>query len=118
MEEVHLIGNLGGDPETRYTKSGNMNVSFSLAVNKKFTDASGQQQSKTHWYRCTAWNKQAETLDKLAQNGWLTKGNQVFVRGDLDFSEWTTQNGESRYTVEVNVGRLQLCGGKRDDNQN
>lgn len=111
MQEITLVGNLGQDPETRYTKDGSMNVSFSVAVNRK-----RGQESVTTWFRCTAWNKQAETLDQLATNGWLHKGKQVLVRGEFAEGSYTTQNGEVRHTNEVNVGRLQLLGSKDESN--
>lgn len=110
--KVILIGNLGRDPETRYTPSGRMNVQFSLAVNRRFTDASGQQQEHTNWFRVTGWGKLAETLDKLTQNGALTKGKQVYVEGRLDAREYQDQQGQTRTSLDVAASELQLLGGR------
>ena len=83
--KAQVIGNLGRDPETRYTKSGAMNVSFSVAASRRFNDASGTLQERTTWFRVTAWGKLAETLDRLAQDGALVKGQRVFVAGPAGF---------------------------------
>jgi single-strand DNA-binding protein len=110
--KVQVIGNLGRDPETRYTKGGTMNVSFSVASSRRYTDQSGQQQEKTNWFRVTAWGKLAETLDKLTQDGYLAKGRQVFVTGRLDLNEFTNQAGETKQSLEVNADEVLLVGGR------
>src|SRR5918997_1464928 len=81
IAKITLVGNLGRDPETRYTPNGKMNVTFTMAVSRRFNDQSGQQQERTNWYRVTAWGGLAETLDRMAQNGYLAKGKQVYVDG-------------------------------------
>ena len=73
IAKITLVGNLGRDPETRYTPNGKMNVTFTMAVSRRFNDQSGQQQERTNWYRVTAWGGLAETLDRMAQNGYLAK---------------------------------------------
>ncbi len=83
ISKVILIGNLGRDPETRYTPSGAMNVQFTMAVSRRFRDNAGQDQERTNWFRVTAWAKLAETLDNLTQQGYLAKGKQVYVEGRL-----------------------------------
>ncbi len=112
--KVQVIGNLGRDPETRYTKGGTMNVSFSVASSRRYTDQSGQQQEKTNWFRVTAWGKLAETLDRLTQDGHLAKGRQVFVTGRLDLNEFTNQAGETKQSLEVNADEVLLVGGRGD----
>ena len=112
--KVTVIGNLGGDPETRYTPSGNMNVRFSVATNRRFTDQSGQQQERTSWFRVTAWGKLAETLDRLAQAGALSKGKQVFVEGRLDANEWQDQQGQTRTSLDVFANEVLLLGSRAD----
>jgi single-strand DNA-binding protein len=110
-----VIGNLGADPETRYTKSGTMNVNFRIATNRRWTDQSGQQQEKTNWFRVTAWGKLGETLDKMTQDGWLTKGRQVFVTGRIDLGDpYTTQQGETRQTMEITADDVVLVGNRPD----
>jgi single-strand DNA-binding protein len=117
MQELTIIGNLGGDPETKFTKTGAMSVQFSVAVNNKYTDSTGQRVETTTWYRCTGWNAQAESFDKMTQEGWLHKGKQVLIRGDFSVNDWVNQNGEPKYTLEIRIGRLQLLGSKEDSPQ-
>jgi single-strand DNA-binding protein len=106
--KAQVIGNLGRDPETRYTKGGTMNVSFSVATSRRFTDASGTPQERTTWFRVTAWGKLAETLDRLAQDGALTKGQRVFVSGRLESSEYTSQQGDQRTSLDINADDVLL----------
>jgi single-strand DNA-binding protein len=112
--KVTIIGNLGGDPETRYTPSGKMNVRFSVATNRRFTDQNGQLQERTSWFRVTAWGGLAETLDRLAQSGALTKGKQVFVEGRLDANEYQDQQGQTRTSLDVFANELLLLGTRAD----
>jgi len=114
ISKVILVGNLGRDPETRYTPSGAMNVQFSIAVSRRFRDNSGQDQEKTNWFRITAWAKLAETLDNLTQQGFLAKGRQVYVEGRLDAREWTDQSGATRTSLDVNCTEFQLLGNRGD----
>src|SRR5215218_3275797 len=112
--KVTVIGNLGGDPETRYTPSGKMNVRFSVATNRRFTDQSGQQQERTSWFRVTAWGGLAESLDRLAQAGALSKGKQVFVEGRLDANEYRDQQGQNRTSLDVFANEVLLLGSRAD----
>jgi single-strand DNA-binding protein len=114
IAKITLVGNLGRDPETRYTPNGKMNVTFSMAVSRRFTDQSGQQQERTNWYRVTAWGGLAESLDRLAQNGYLAKGKQVYVDGRLEAREYQDQQGQTRTSLDVTANELQLLG-SRDD---
>jgi single-strand DNA-binding protein len=109
-----VLGNLGRDPETRYTKSGTMNVSFSVASSRRFTDSSGTPQERTTWFRVTAWGKLAETLDKLAQDGHLAKGRQVLVSGRIESSEYTSQQGEQRTSLDITADDVVLAGNRPD----
>jgi single-strand DNA-binding protein len=110
--KVQIIGNVGRDPETRYTKSGTMNVSFTIASNRRFTDQSGTPQERTTWFRVTAWGKLAETLDRLTADGHLAKGRQVFVSGRLESNEYTNQQGEQKTSLEVNADDVFLLGSR------
>lgn len=114
ISKVILVGNLGRDPETRYTPNGTMNVQFSLAVSRRFRDQSGQQQERTNWFRVTAWGKLAEIVDGLSQNGYLTKGKQVYVEGRLDPREYQDNEGKTRTSLDVNANELQLLGSRAD----
>ena len=113
ISKVILVGNLGRDPETRYTPNGTMNVQFTMAVSRRFTQG-GQQQEKTNWFRVTAWGKLAEILDGMTQNGYLTKGKQVYVEGRLDAREYQDQQGQTRTSLDVNATEIQLLGSRAD----
>jgi single-strand DNA-binding protein len=115
VSQVIVIGNLGRDPETRFTPSGSMNVSFSVAASRRWTDSNGQQQENTTWFRITAWGNLADTVNKLAEQGYLAKGKQVYVQGRLESREWTDRNGVNRTSLEVTANEIQLLGGRPDD---
>ena len=114
ISKVILVGNLGRDPETRYTPNGTMNVQFTMAVSRRYRDQSGQDQERTNWFRVTAWGKLAEIADSLSQNGYLTKGKQVYVEGRLDAREYQDQQGQTRTSLDVNATELQLLGSRAD----
>ncbi len=114
IAKITLVGNLGRDPETRYTPNGTMNVTFTMAVSRRFNDQSGQQQERTNWYRVTTWGKLAETTDRLAQSGYLTKGKQVYVDGRLEAREYQDQQGQTRTSLDVTANELQLLGSRAD----
>lgn len=114
ISKVILVGNLGRDPETRYTPNGTMNVQFSMAVSRRFRDQGGQQQERTNWFRVTLWGKLAEIADGMTQNGYLTKGKQVYVEGRLDPREYQDQEGKTRTSLDVNANELQLLGSRGD----
>ena len=113
--KVIIIGNLGRDPETRYTPGGAMNVQFSVATSRRYNDREGQQQETTTWFRVTAWGKLAENLDRFTQNGILAKGRQVYVEGRLEQREYTAQDGQQRTSLDVNASELQLLGNRADN---
>jgi single-strand DNA-binding protein len=115
VAKVTLIGNLGRDPETRYTPNGTMNVSFTVAVSRRWNDQSGQQQERTTWYRITAWSRLAETVDMLTQRGWLAKGRQVFVSGSLEASEYQDQQGQTRMSLDVRADDIFLTGNRAEN---
>jgi single-strand DNA-binding protein len=91
-----------------------MNVQFTMAVSRRFNDQSGQQQERTAWYRVTAWGGLAESLDRLAQNGYLAKGKQVYVDGRLEPREYQDQQGQTRTSLDVTANELQLLGSRAD----
>ena len=114
LAKVTLVGNLGRDPETRYTPNGTMNVTFTMATNRRFRDQSGQDQDRTTWFRITAWGKLAETLDGLTQQGYLAKGRQVYVEGRIEAREYTDQNGQTRTSLDVTANELLMLGTRAD----
>ena len=114
VSKMVLIGNLGRDPETRFTPSGVMNVSFSMAVSRRWNDQSGQTQERTNWFRVTAWRRLAETLNNLAQEGALAKGRQVYVLGNFEAREYTDREGLLRTSLDVTADEVLLLGPRGD----
>lgn len=112
--KVILIGNLGRDPEVRYTPSGAMNVNFSIATNRRWRDSGGQDQEKTTWFRVTAWGRLAETMVTLNERGALSKGRQVYVEGRIELNEFTGNDGQQRSSLEVTASEFQLLGNRAD----
>jgi len=113
--KAQVIGNLGRDPETRYTKSGTMNVTFSVATSRRWTDQAGQAQEKTTWFRVTAWGKLAETLATLVQQDALVKGKQVFCSGRIELNEFTGQDGTTKTSLELTADDVVLLGGRGEE---
>ena len=111
---ITIVGNLGRDPETRYTPNGRMNVALNVAVSHRFRDASGQQQERTNWFRVTAWGTLAESLDRMAQNGWLVKGRQVYVSGRFEARDYTGNDGQQRTSLDINANEVFLVGSRGD----
>lgn len=115
LAKITLIGNLGGDPETRYTPQGTLVVNFSLAVNNRRRDAQGNQQESTNWYRVSAFGRLAETMVNLSERGYLTKGKQVYIDGNFEAREWTGQDGSTRTSLDVTAREMQLLGQRGDE---
>jgi single-strand DNA-binding protein len=108
VNKIIVIGNLGQDPELRYTPTGQMITSFSVASNHKYKDSNGQQREATEWFNCSAFGKLAETC-----NNYLTKGQQVYVEGRLSSRTYQTKGGEIRQSLDIRVSDVQFLG-KRD----
>lgn len=109
-QQITLVGNLGNDPEMRYTPSGVPVTSFNLAVNKSWVSADGQRQDKTLWFRVTAWRKLAETTSQ-----YLTKGRQVIVVGEIEEARpWTDRDGNQRASLEVTAQTIKFLGSRSD----
>ena len=107
VNKVILVGNLGADPEVRYTASGTAVARFNIATNENFKDREGNWQERTEWHRIVAWGKLAE---RCAQ--YLSKGSQVYVEGKLRSNTWE-KDGVKRTTVEIVADSLQILGPKR-----
>lgn len=110
FNKIIVVGNLGRDPELRYTPQGTAVCSFSVATSEKKRDKAGDLQDITTWFRVTLWNKQAELASK-----YLTKGNSVYVEGRLRVEEWTDKEGKTRSSLEVNGTEMQFIGARNDD---
>ncbi len=114
-QRLVLVGNLGRDPEMRYTPSGSPVTSFPVATSRKYTTTDGQLKEETVWFRVQVWGKQAETV-----NQYLTKGRQVLVEGNLIGDEnggpkiWTDKEGKPRASFEVRAFTVRFLGSKRD----
>ena len=105
LNKVMLIGNLGQDPEVRFTPAGQAVATFSIATSERWTDKAGQKQEKTEWHRIVVWGKTAENCKE-----YLSKGRPVFVEGRLQTREWTDKEGKKRYTTEVVASLVQFLG--------
>ncbi|OIP26188.1 MAG: single-stranded DNA-binding protein [Dehalococcoidia bacterium CG2_30_46_9] len=101
LNKVMLIGNVGNDPEMRYTPGGNPVTSFSVATNRRYTDSNGETKEETEWFRVIAWRKLAESC-----NQFVTKGKRVYVEGRLRTRNWEGQDGQKRVSVEVVANRV------------
>ena len=106
-QHVVVVGNVGRDPEMRYTPQGTAVTNFTVAVNRRWKNQDGEQQEKTTWFRVTAWGKLAEVT-----NEHLTKGRLVLVEGEVEASAWMGQDGEPRATLELRAQNVRFLGGK------
>ena len=104
INKVILIGNLGADPEMRYTASGTAVAKFRIATTEKFTDRQGNRQERTEWHRVTAWGKLAENCGQ-----YLAKGKQVYIEGKIRSDTWE-QEGVKRYSYEIIADTMQMLG--------
>lgn len=107
FNKITLVGNLGKDPDFRYTPQGNPVCTISLATNERRRDKSGEFQDVTTWFRVTLWGKQAETAQKF-----LTKGSPIYIEGRLRIEEWSDRDGKNRYTLDVQATDMQFLGGR------
>jgi single-strand DNA-binding protein len=106
-----IAGNVGRDPEMRYTQSGQAVCDFSVAVNRRWTDRnSNEQREKTTWFRVTCWGRLAETVNQYVQ-----KGRQILVTGEVDASAWTDGDGNPRATLELTARDVKFLGRRDDD---
>ena len=102
LNKCLIIGNLGRDPEMRYTPSGQAVTQFTVAVNRNYKDAQGERQEETEWFRIVAWGQQAEFAAE-----YLRKGGKVYVEGRLQTRQWEGQDGQKRYTTELVANTIQ-----------
>ncbi|HEX8818885.1 MAG TPA: single-stranded DNA-binding protein [Archangium sp.] len=107
VNKVILIGNLGADPEVRFTPGGQAVANFRIATSDTWTDKNGQKQERTEWHRIVVWGKLAELCGE-----YLKKGRQCFVEGRLQTREWTDKEGRKNYTTEVVANGVTFLGGR------
>jgi single-strand DNA-binding protein len=109
LNKAILIGNLGTDPEVRYTQGNQAVAKFRLATTETYLDRSKTQQSRTEWHNVVAWGRTAETVSRF-----LRKGRQVYVEGRIQTRQWEDREGNKRYTTEVVAQRVLFLGGRGD----
>lgn len=108
INKVILVGNLGADPETRYTPSGSAVTNIRLATSESWKDKqTGEQQERTEWHRVVFFNRLAEIAAE-----YLRKGSQVYVEGSIRTRKWQDQSGQDRYTTEIVGNEMQMLGGR------
>ena len=107
VNKVILIGNLGADPELRYTGSGTAVCNFSLATTESYKDRDGNQVENTEWHRIVAWARLAEICGE-----YLSKGRQVYIEGQLQTRQWEDKDGNTRYTTEIKAREMQMLGSR------
>ena len=98
---VQIIGRIGKDPEVRYTQTGQMVASMTVATDESYTSKDGQKVEKTEWHRVVVWGKQAEFC-----GNYLAKGRMVYIEGKLQTRKWQDQSGAERYTTEIMASRV------------
>ena len=106
VNKAILIGNLGKDPEARYTTNGRAVVKFPIATSEVWTDAEGNRQERTEWHNIIVWGKQGETCAQ-----YLAKGRQVFIEGSIRNRSYDDKNGNKRYITEIVAQRVRFLGG-------
>jgi single-strand DNA-binding protein len=107
LNKVMLIGNLGKDPEVRYTTSGSAVASFPLATSERFKNKSGEWEERTEWHNIVMWGRQAEIAGE-----YLAKGKTVYLEGRLQTRKWQDKEGRDRYSTEIVAERMQMLGAK------
>jgi single-strand DNA-binding protein len=101
LNKIMLIGNVGSDPEMRYTPNGKAVTSFRMATNYRYSGPDGERREETEWFRVSVWGKQAESC-----NQFLSKGRRVYVEGRLHSRNWEGQDGQMRTSLEVSANRV------------
>jgi len=107
VNKVILVGNLGADPELKYTPSNRPVCNLSVATNEVWKDKAGQKQERVEWHRVNVWGDQAEHCSK-----YLTKGRMVYVEGRIQTRSWDDKEGKKRYSTEVVADRVVFLGGQ------
>lgn len=109
-QQCIIVGNLGKDPEMRYTQDGTAVTSFTVAVSRKWTAQDGSKGEKTWWFKVSCWRKLAETT-----NQYLKKGRQVMVIGEVEATAWTDKEGKPRASLELTARDVRFLGSPRED---
>ncbi len=107
INKAILIGNLGADPEVRYTQSGTQVATFNIATTERWKGQDGQMQESTEWHRIVAWARLAEICGE-----YLNKGSKVYIEGKIQTRKWQDQNGVEKYTTEINAREMKMLSPK------
>lgn len=110
VNKAILIGNLGQDPELRYTQSGTAVCNFRIATNESYKDASGQMVDKTEWHNIVTWARLAEICGE-----YLKKGSQVYIEGSLQTRSYDDRDGNTKYVTEIKAREMQMLGSRGGD---
>ncbi len=105
MNKIFLLGNIGNDPELRYTPKGQPIATLSLATNRETKNSEGEVRKDTYWHRVKVWGKQGEICTK-----YLCKGSRILVEGELQMNSWTDKEGNPRKTAEIVADRVTFLG--------
>jgi single-strand DNA-binding protein len=106
LNKVMLIGNLGADPETRFTQDGTCVCNLRLATTEKFKNRAGEQQERTEWHRVVLWGRLGEIV-----NQYLSKGARVYIEGKIETRKWQDRDGNDKYTTEIRANEMKMLGG-------
>lgn len=110
VNKAILVGNLGRDPELRYTASGTAVATFSIATSERYKDRDGQQQEKTEWHNIVTWRQLAEICGK-----YLAKGRQVYIEGKIQTRSYEDRDGNKKYVTEIVADQMQMLGRPSDE---
>jgi len=106
LNKVMLIGNLGADPEARYTQDGTCVCNIRLATTERFKGRDGQQQDRTEWHRVVLWGRLGEITKE-----YLSKGSRVYIEGKIETRKWQDRDGNDKYTTEIRAREMKMLGG-------
>jgi len=112
LNKVMLIGNLGGDPETRYTQDGTCVCNIRVATTERFKNRNGEQQERTEWHRVVLWGRLGEIAGQ-----YLRKGSKVYIEGKIETRKWQDRDGNDRYTTEIRANEMKMLDSRRDGGQ-
>jgi single-strand DNA-binding protein len=101
LNKAMIIGNLGADPEVRYTQSNTAVANMSIATSDRYKDKNGEWKETTEWHKVVVWGRTAEVCQE-----YLKKGSKVYIEGAIQTSKWEDRDGQTRYTTEINARRM------------
>jgi single-strand DNA-binding protein len=107
LNKAMLIGNLGQDPEVRYTQNNTAVATLNIATSERYKDSNGEYQENTEWHRVVAWGRTAEICQQ-----YLTKGSKVYIEGPIQTRQWEDKEGQKKYTTEIKALRMVMLDSK------